>query len=49
MPASSELRSCLKSAVSDRRSRQRKDQLVLSRLFEEQHHPAAHGQRGFHV
>ena len=49
MPASSELRSCLRAAVSVRRSRQKKDQLVLSRLLQEQHHLAAYGQRGFHV
>ena len=49
IPASSELRSCLNAAVSDCRSKQKLDQLVLSCLFEEQHHPAAYGQCRFHV
>lgn len=49
-PASSELRSCLKTAVSDQRSKKRTiDQLILSCLFEEQHHLAAHGQSRFHI
>ena len=49
-PASSELRSCLKTAISDRRSKKRTiDQLILSCLFEEQHHLAAHGQPRFHI
>lgn len=49
IPASSELRSCLKTAVSVRRTRNKIHQLVLPCPFKEQHHLATYDQSGFHV